>query len=60
MLHQDYVKDLKHFRAKTKTWEASNKHGSVTATSVKNRFVSKLAHNDTQKAKLQRIQSNLF
>jgi len=26
MLHKDYVNDLKHFRAKTKTWEAQHKY----------------------------------
>jgi hypothetical protein len=35
MLHVDHVHDLKHFRAKTKTWEIQNKHASITATAYK-------------------------
>jgi hypothetical protein len=35
MLHEDHVTDLKHFRAKTKTWEAQHKHNSTTSTAFK-------------------------
>jgi hypothetical protein len=35
MLHQDHVHDLKHFRAKTKTWESQHKHQSSFASAFK-------------------------
>jgi rhodanese-related sulfurtransferase len=41
MLHVDHVQDLKHFRAKTKTWEYSLKHNATTATGFKSRIMSK-------------------
>lgn len=48
MLHEDHVQDLKHFRAKTKTWEAQHKHASGSSGSayksgyVKSSLVRKL------------------
>ena len=42
MLHADHVQDLKHFRAKTKTWETQHRHHhhhqQVTSTGVKGRL----------------------
>lgn len=48
MLHVDHMADLKHFRAKTKTWEAQHKHSSVTGT----------AHKSMSKNPLSRIAIN--
>ena len=42
MLHADHAQDLKHFRAKTKTWETQNKYNNaITATSYKTTTMSR-------------------
>jgi hypothetical protein len=35
MLHEDHVQDLKHFRAKTKTWEQQNKYATYNMSAFK-------------------------
>lgn len=55
MLHQDYVQDYKHFRAKAKTWEAQYKHSICSSTFTANRTrVTKMS------SRFQKFQSNLF
>lgn len=55
MLHQDHVQDLKHFRAKAKTWESQYKHSICSST-----FKSSRTRVTKMSSRFQRFQSNLF
>lgn len=56
MLHQDHVQDLKHFRAKAKTWENQYKH-SICSSTFKSTTRSRVV---SMSSRFQRFQSNLF
>lgn len=56
MLHEDHVQDLKHFRAKAKTWESTYKH-SICSSTFKTTSRSRVVN---MTSRFQRFQSNLF
>lgn len=61
MLHVDHVMDLKHFRAKTKTWETQHKMSSTTSTGFRRGASSKNENNNGVGSKLRsRIQLQRF
>jgi rhodanese-related sulfurtransferase len=55
MLHEDHVQDLKHFRAKAKTWENQYKHSICSST-----FKTSRTRVVSMSSRFQRFQSNLF